>query len=107
MEGGSTWCPGCGIRLIERDWYTLGEWNLEAGRCDTCGHEIAGVFEKRPGKWGARRMPVVLTSVTHSPLLKEPYRTAQSVELNRLFRRASNHLVLSAEYVFSVHFSRP
>ncbi len=61
MEGGSTWCPGCGKRLIERDWYTLGEWNLEAGRCDSCGHEIAGVFEKRPGKWGARRMPVVLT----------------------------------------------
>jgi pyruvate formate lyase activating enzyme len=57
--GGSTWCPGCGARVIERDWYTLGEWRLDAqGRCAGCGTPIAGVFEARPGTWGARRMPV-------------------------------------------------
>jgi pyruvate formate lyase activating enzyme len=59
-DGGSTWCPGCGKRLIERDWYVLGEWNLDVNRCTICGHEIAGRFEEMPGKWGARRMPVVL-----------------------------------------------
>jgi pyruvate formate lyase activating enzyme len=59
-DGGSTWCPGCGKRLIERDWYVLGEWNLDANRCAFCGLEVAGRFEKAPGKWGARRMPVVL-----------------------------------------------
>src|SRR5271165_34146 len=58
--GGSTWCPGCGKRVIERDWYLLGEWNLDANRCRFCGHEIAGLFEKRSGTWGVRRMPVVL-----------------------------------------------
>ena len=34
--------------------------NLDANRCTFCGHEIAGRFEERPRKWGARRMPVVL-----------------------------------------------
>jgi pyruvate formate lyase activating enzyme len=57
-EGGSTWCPGCGVRLIERDWYRLGEWNLKGNRCQSCGCEIAGRFEDSPGKWGARRSPV-------------------------------------------------
>jgi pyruvate formate lyase activating enzyme len=57
-EGGSTWCPGCGQRLIERDWFELGEWKLDGNRCASCGWEIAGRFEKRPGNWGARRLPV-------------------------------------------------
>ena len=59
-EGGSTWCPGCGELLIERDWYQLGGWNLHAGRCRFCGHEIAGVFEEQHGDWGAQRLPVML-----------------------------------------------
>jgi pyruvate formate lyase activating enzyme len=58
--GSSTYCPGCGKRLIERDWYVLGEWNLKHGRCAFCGFEIAGHFDERPGKWGARRVPVRL-----------------------------------------------
>ena len=59
-EGGSTWCPGCGELLIERDWYELGEWNLEDGKCRSCGHTTPGRFEELPGKWRARRMPVRL-----------------------------------------------
>src|SRR5439155_1003973 len=35
-EGGSTWCPSCGELLIERDWYELGDWNLENGQCQSC-----------------------------------------------------------------------
>ena len=69
-KGGSTWCPGCGDLLIERDWYELGEWNIEQdsqtglsasrGRCRSCGFSIVGVFEEQPGDWGARRLPVRL-----------------------------------------------
>jgi pyruvate formate lyase activating enzyme len=61
-NGGSTWCPGCGKRVIERDWYVLGEWNLDGNRCKSCGCEIAGHFDFRPGKWGAKRMPVRLSA---------------------------------------------
>jgi len=59
--GSSTYCPGCGLRLIERDWYVLGEWRLEEGRCEQCGAEIPGRFDGPPGPWGARRVPVVLS----------------------------------------------
>jgi pyruvate formate lyase activating enzyme len=59
--GGSTRCHGCGALVIERDWYELGRWGLDdAGRCAACGTVIPGVFEARPGRWGARRLPVVL-----------------------------------------------
>jgi pyruvate formate lyase activating enzyme len=58
-EGGSTYCPGCGSRVIQRDWYELGEWGLDAkGCCARCHTRIAGVFEPAPGTWGARRVPV-------------------------------------------------
>jgi len=63
-RGQSTWCHGCGERLIERDGYTLGGWRLTAeGRCARCGTACAGVFEARPGSWGARRMPVRLSEI--------------------------------------------
>ena len=60
-EGGSTWCPGCGQRLVERDWYVLSEWKLKRNRCATCGFKIAGHFDPKPGDWGNRRMPVKLS----------------------------------------------
>jgi len=62
-EGDSTWCHQCGALLIGRDWYQLSEWNLDAeGRCAVCGARCAGVFERRPGRWGAKRMPVPVKS---------------------------------------------
>ena len=58
-EGSSTWCPGCGELLIERDWYELGHWGLDAaGHCAKCGRALAGHFDARPGSWGSRRLPV-------------------------------------------------
>jgi pyruvate formate lyase activating enzyme len=58
-EGGSTWCPKCGARVIERDWYQLGSWELtESGACRNCGAQIPGVFAGAPGDWGARRLGV-------------------------------------------------
>jgi pyruvate formate lyase activating enzyme len=57
-EGQSTYCHACGALLIERDWYELGAWYVEEGRCASCGEPCAGVFETRPGTWGSRRLPV-------------------------------------------------
>lgn len=57
--GDSTYCHHCGQVLIGRDWYELFEWNLTAdGTCNRCGTACAGVFEARPGDWGAKRMPI-------------------------------------------------
>jgi pyruvate formate lyase activating enzyme len=61
-EGGSTWCPSCNALLIERDWYVLGEWNLNGNACASCGYKIAGRFESKPGKWGAKRVPLRIMS---------------------------------------------
>lgn len=58
-EGSSSYCHSCGHLLIERDWYELGRWGLdENGCCESCGTSIPGKFEARPGRWGARRLPV-------------------------------------------------
>ncbi len=58
-EGESTYCHGCGARLIGRDWYEITSWALdEGGRCRHCGARCAGVFEPRPDTWGARRAPI-------------------------------------------------
>jgi pyruvate formate lyase activating enzyme len=60
-EGSSSYCYQCGHLLIERDWYELGQWglNAEAG-CESCGALLPGVFEAQAGNWGARRMPVYI-----------------------------------------------
>jgi pyruvate formate lyase activating enzyme len=54
----STYCPGCKKCLIERDWFKIGAYHIEDGACPSCGQKIAGVFDKRKGDWGARRVPV-------------------------------------------------
>ena len=60
-ETGSTYCHGCGLRLIGRDWHQLDEWNLtQSGMCSRCGEPCAGIFEDKPGDWGRKRMPVRL-----------------------------------------------
>jgi len=59
VEGGSTFCPGCGKRVIERDWYEIESYHLTAdGHCEHCGGGIAGRFEKFSGQFGRRRVPV-------------------------------------------------
>jgi len=60
--GGSTWCPGCGTCVIERDWYRLGAYRLDThGACLACGTPIPGRFDAAPGRFGARSVPVRLT----------------------------------------------
>jgi len=63
--GDSTYCHSCGVLLIERDWYELGEWSLDAkGHCTRCGAQCAGVFEAGHGDWGSKRQPVRLANYT-------------------------------------------
>jgi pyruvate formate lyase activating enzyme len=66
-EGGSTFCHGCGEKLIGRDWYVLSDWNLsEDGHCRSCGTRCAGVFDGPPGDWGPRRQPIRLADYAES-----------------------------------------
>ena len=60
VAGQSTYCAGCGERVIERNWYELGEWNVQNGSCGSCGSPLAGCFEEHPGTWGAKRRPLKL-----------------------------------------------
>jgi pyruvate formate lyase activating enzyme len=61
-EGGSTYCHHCGALLIERDWYKLGEWQLDDhANCRRCGNALPGTFNARPGHWGRRRVPVQIS----------------------------------------------
>jgi len=58
-KGSSTYCHQCGHLLIERDWYELGRWGLDKNACcEACNTSIPGLFEEKPGQWGAQRMPV-------------------------------------------------
>ena len=57
--GQSTYCHACGTSVIGRNWYEITSWALdESGCCQSCGAQCPGVFEERPGSWGARRMPI-------------------------------------------------
>ncbi|MFO0748561.1 MAG: AmmeMemoRadiSam system radical SAM enzyme [Myxococcota bacterium] len=69
IDGGTTRCPSCQHTLIARDWHEILTWDLVAanaasgaaagpGQCPKCGTAIAGVFEAKPGAWGARRARV-------------------------------------------------
>jgi len=64
VDGQSTYCDGCGVRVIERDWYVIGDYRLDdTGHCASCGTPLPGVFDGPPGSWGPRRQPVVLDRV--------------------------------------------
>lgn len=54
-QGDTTNCSNCGTSLIERDWYQLLQWNLDAkGQCLKCARPLPGVFEATPGTRGTR-----------------------------------------------------
>jgi len=65
---GSTYCHACDALLIERDWYELGIYALDFGRCKTCGTDVAGRFEELPGNWGRKRLPVDMSRYAESKL---------------------------------------
>ena len=59
VKSGSTYCHQCGLLLIERCQYELGDWSLDSkGCCHNCGAKLPGRFEPLPGTWGRRRQPI-------------------------------------------------
>lgn len=71
----TTYCPGCGAALIERDWHVLGRYGLVGNCCGNCGRKIPGVFGDAPGDWGRRRLPVEILSAPEDRLSRpEPRR---------------------------------
>ncbi|WP_432467702.1 AmmeMemoRadiSam system radical SAM enzyme [Agarivorans sp. Z349TD_8] len=57
----STYCPGCGNLLLERNCYQLGKYRLNSqGLCPDCGTTIAGVWTEHCGSFGRRRIPLRL-----------------------------------------------
>jgi len=66
--GSSTYRAGCGKRVIERDLYELGKWQLDdRGKCSNCRTQLPGVFDGAAGTWGAKRMPVRLAAMARMP----------------------------------------
>jgi len=64
-----TYCPRCERVLIERDGYVLGEFHIDDGRCEYCGAQIAGRWDRKPGNWGSRRTPVRIDDYRESDRL--------------------------------------
>jgi pyruvate formate lyase activating enzyme len=59
VDGGTTFCPGCGAAVIRRDGYSILGYELtDAGACRHCGAAIAGRFERFVRAFGPRRIPV-------------------------------------------------
>lgn len=59
--GANTYCGQCGQTVVKREGYELSGYHLRDGReCPSCGAVCAGHFEKTPGHWGSRRLPVHL-----------------------------------------------
>ena len=59
--GGTTFCPGCGDAVVVRDWYELSSYRLDAqGRCTRCGTALPGRYDGPAGRWGRRRLPVLV-----------------------------------------------
>jgi pyruvate formate lyase activating enzyme len=57
----SSYCSGCGTRVIGRNWHELSHWGLDGqGHCLGCGTRMPGRFDGPPGTWGRKRRPVKL-----------------------------------------------
>jgi pyruvate formate lyase activating enzyme len=60
-EGGTTYCPGCRLPLIVRDWYRIEDYRLMPdGKCPACGTAVVGRFERFRSGFGPHRIPLVI-----------------------------------------------
>jgi pyruvate formate lyase activating enzyme len=58
----STWCPGCGELLIERNRFDIGRYHVHHSACASCLRPLPGRFDARPGNWGSRRQPLQIVN---------------------------------------------
>jgi pyruvate formate lyase activating enzyme len=59
VEGGTTFCPGCGAALVLRDWHCETRCELGAdARCPHCATRVAGHFDRFERGFGRRRIPL-------------------------------------------------
>jgi pyruvate formate lyase activating enzyme len=47
-EGQTTFCPSCGAKVIERDWFAIRAVRMKGPACAACGTRIAGRFAEDP-----------------------------------------------------------
>jgi AmmeMemoRadiSam system protein B/AmmeMemoRadiSam system protein A len=87
VEHQSTYCPHCGERVIERNWYELGAYSLRGNRCGHCGGSVAGRFGAAPGDWGRKRVPIDIAAfnrprvtIAASPQAQRPAMTMTATE---------------------------
>ncbi len=72
-DGDTTFCPGCGKTVIERDWYDIRSYSLtDDGHCGDCGSAIAGRFSRFEKPFGAKRIPVRLAAAAPAALVAVP-----------------------------------
>jgi pyruvate formate lyase activating enzyme len=68
VEGSTTYCPGCQLPVIVRDWYQILGYHLDDnGCCRQCKTAIAGFFQGKPGHWGRKRRMVNLSQWVQQP----------------------------------------
>jgi pyruvate formate lyase activating enzyme len=59
LEGGASYCSGCGQPVIVRDSYWINDYRLdETGRCCGCQTRLDGHFGAFDGGFGSRRIPI-------------------------------------------------
>ena len=60
VDGDTTFCAGCGEKLIIRDWFQILDYRLDPnGACATCGQALPGRFASQRDRFGRRRIPVL------------------------------------------------
>ena len=57
-EGDTTRCHACAEPLVVRDWYEIHDFSIRDGACPACGTAVAGVFDRRAGDWGRKRLRI-------------------------------------------------
>ena len=60
-ESQSTYCSGCGQKVIRRDWYDISDYRLSDGACQACAAVVPGTL------LGWRAFPPGLGSQTAAP----------------------------------------
>ncbi|HXZ95910.1 MAG TPA: AmmeMemoRadiSam system radical SAM enzyme [Burkholderiales bacterium] len=60
-EGGTTYCTGCKVALIVRDWHRILSYRVTRdGKCPDCATRLAGEFGQYNRQFGNRRIPLAI-----------------------------------------------